>query len=140
MRNPTKKDRRKRQGMLSLELLLVLPVILIVVLAGVEFSLMFLAKQQLTAASREGARVASVGGNAMEVQNVVYFYLGAGNWQKATVQTILTDQSGNPLPSGAPVRVIVSIPAAQAVPDILGPFGFSIAQDVISAQTTMRKE
>ena len=54
--------------------------------------------------------------------------------------SVLTDDMMQPLPSGAAVSVTVSLPTAQAVPNLLAPVGISIANDVSVAQTVMRKE
>jgi hypothetical protein len=52
----------------------------------------------------------------------------------------LTDSSGNPLPSGEPVAVWVSLPATAAVPNLLRYIGYDIAQETLVARTVMRKE
>jgi Flp pilus assembly protein TadG len=129
-----------RDGSISLEFLLILPVALMLTLAMAEFSLIFVARQQLTAASREGARVAAIGGSAQDVSDAVSTYLGTGVLGNAQVTSVLTDANNNPLPSGAPVQVVVTLPTAQAVPDFLAPFGFTVTNDVIIAGTIMRKE
>jgi Flp pilus assembly protein TadG len=129
-----------RPGSLSLEFLLILPIALTITLAMVEFSLIFVARQQLSAASREGARVAAIGGSSDDVNAAVATFLGTGILGQATVASVLTDDQGNPLPSGAPVQVVVTLPTAQAVPDMLAPFGFTVGNDVITARTIMRKE
>lgn len=134
------RTRRPRTGSLTMELLLVLPILMVLVLAMLEFSLIFVARQQLTAASREGARVAAIGGTAPEVQAAVRTFLGQGTLAAATVTSVLLDSKGEPLPSGAPVQVVVTLPTAQAVPNLLAPFGFSLADDVLYARTIMRKE
>jgi Flp pilus assembly protein TadG len=130
----------KRAGYLAIELLFVLPIIVIMVLAMVEFSMILVARQQLTAASREGARVAAIGGTTADIDNAVHTYLGTGSLAAAQVVPVITDDMNNPLPSGAPVQVTVQIPTAQVVPNLLAPIGFSIANDVLVAQTIMRKE
>jgi len=122
------------------ELLLALPVLLAVLLGVVEFSLMLVAQQQLVTASREGARVAAQGGAQADVVQAVDQFLGTGSLSNATVVAVLTDASGQPLPSGQPVSVTVSLPATQAVPDLLAFIGFSIAGNTLAAQAVMRKE
>ena len=126
--------------MLAMELLVVLPLLMVVILATIEFSSLLMVRQQLQAASREGARVASLGGNSLQVQAAVSNFLGTGPLGAAQVNSVLTDQSGNPLPSGAAVSVNLSLPTAQVVPDLLAPFGFTLANDTTVAQTVMRKE
>ena len=129
-----------RKASVALELLLVLPIGVVISLAIVEFSMILMVRQQLSAASREGARVASVGGTELEIDLAVRTFLGTGTLSKAKVTSVLTDPGGTPIPSGMPVQVVVSLPTATAVPDMLAPFGFSIADDIVYARTIMRKE
>jgi Flp pilus assembly protein TadG len=129
-----------RRGTVALELLLVLPIVLGVLLATVEFSMLLVAQQQLLVASREGARAAAQGGTLSDVQNAVQVFLGQGNLSQASLQATLTDATGQPLPSGSPVAVALSLPATQAVPDLLAFLGFSIRSETLTAATVMRKE
>lgn len=133
------KKQSDRNGTLTIELLFVLPVAVILILAMVEFSMILVARQQVAAASREGGRVAAIGGNQMEIEAAVETFLD-GNLSGAMVQSQITDAFGTPIPSGGTVTVVVSVPTAQAVPNLLAPFGFSIANDVIHASTKMRRE
>jgi Flp pilus assembly protein TadG len=125
---------------MALELLLVMPILLALLLGMIEFSLLFAVRQQLTTASREGARVGALGGDQLAVEQAVRNVLGAGNLSGAQIQSILTDDLGQPLPSGSPVQVTVQIPATQAVPDLLGFIAVSFSDQVIIAQSVMRKE
>ena len=131
---------RRRGGSLTLELLFVLPILMAVLLGTIEFSMFGLARQQLVAASREGARVAALGGTQGETIAAVQLFLGNGQLQNATIVTTLQDKSGNPIQSGSPVTVTVAVPATQAVPDLLAFLGISLVNENIIAQTTMRKE
>ncbi len=130
----------RRAGSLTVELLLVLPVLLAFLLGMVEFSMILLARQELLTASREGARVAALGGSSSDVEQATRLFLGTGSLAQANVQSVLTDAGGMPLHSGSPVAVTVSIPAGQAVPDMLAFIGLSIANDTLAAQSVMRKE
>ncbi len=132
--------RRARRAGAALELLLVLPVLLSLLVAMVEFSLLLVARQQLAGASREAARVAAQGGDLAAVQAAASLYLGTGNLANAQVLANLTDEGGMPLPSGAPVVVTVQVPATQAAPDLLAFVGLSLMDETLSAQTVMRKE
>jgi Flp pilus assembly protein TadG len=118
----------------------VLPILLALITGTVEFSLLLGARQQLLAASREGARVAAQGGDAAEVEQAVRTFLGQGNLQAAQVQSALTDAAGNPLSTGDSVQVVVSVPATQATPDLLAFVGVSLHDQVLVARTVMRKE
>jgi Flp pilus assembly protein TadG len=132
-------EKRRRRGSLTLELLLVLPILLLVLLAIIEFSIWAVAQQQLLTASREGARVAALGGSRDDVEQAVRVFLG-GKFDNATIDAVLTDDQGQPVAAGQPVQVVVSLPATDAVPDLLPLAGFSIRGQSISAGTVMRKE
>jgi Flp pilus assembly protein TadG len=121
-------------------LLLTLPLLLALVAALVEFSLVLAARQQLSAASREGARVAALGGDLQAVTLAAQRVLGTGSLSQAQVSAVLTDAGGLPLPSGEPVQVTVQIAAGQVAPDLLGLIGFSLRRQTLTAATVMRKE
>ena len=117
-----------------------LPVLLAFLLGMLEFSMLLIVRQELLTASREGARVAAQGGGAADVEQAARVFLGTGSLSRANVVSVLTDDTGTPLPSGSPVAVTVSIPASQAVPDLLAFVGLSIRNETLAAQTVMRKE
>jgi hypothetical protein len=131
---------RHRRASLAVELLFVLPLLLLVLLGTVELSLWLTAQQQVALASREGARAAARGGNAQAVLQAVQQVLGPNRAPAAQVQATLTDASGQPLPSGAAVSVLVALPAGRVVPDLLGLAGLSIANETLASQTVMSKE
>ena len=139
-RTPAARRRTARKGSFTLELLFVLPILLAVLLGTIEFSMFGLARQQVVAASREGARVAALGGSDQDVLQAAQRFLGNGQLANATIQVGITDITGNPIPSGQPVQVTVSVPANLAAPDLLAFIGFSIKNETIAAQTVMRKE
>jgi hypothetical protein len=130
----------RRSGSLSLELLLVFPILVALLLATIEFSMLAVVRQQVLTASREGARVAAQGGDASEVERAVHVFLGGGTLANAEVQTVLTDDKGNPLFPGDPVTVLVRVPADRAVPDLLPFIGQSIRGEFVVGCTVMRKE
>jgi Flp pilus assembly protein TadG len=130
----------RRGGTVALELLFALPVLLTVLLGVIEFSLLVVAQQQLATACREGARVAAQGGTLDDVTQAVQQFLGTGVLSNATIVAVLTDDSGQPIPSRSPISVTVSLPANQAAPDLLAFIGFSIGGKALAAQTVMRKE
>ena len=130
----------RRRGTVALELLFVLPVLLLVVLAIIELSLLLGAEHRLTAASREGARVAALGGGPQEIEQAVRLHLGQGVFQQATITAVLRDARGRPLHSGEPVAVDVKIAAQSAIPDLLCFIGFSIKGQTLCGHTVMRKE
>lgn len=135
-----REPRRARRGVLAVELLFVLPILLGLLLATVEFSMLLVAEQQILIASREGARVAAQGGDVPDIQAAVQTFLGQGVLSQATVTAVLTDLAGQPIPSGSAIAVTVSLPARQAVPDMLVFLGYSISGDTLVGTTIMRKE
>lgn len=130
----------RRGGTLSVELLFVFPVLLAVLLATVEYSLWLTAQQQVSLASREGARVGATGGTGDDVNRIVRLVLGDARYQQAQVDANLIDPAGVPLPVGEPVTVSVRLPASAVVPDLLAFVGISIRNQYLVSQTVMRKE
>jgi Flp pilus assembly protein TadG len=121
-------------------MLVLLPVFITLLLAVVQISLMLAVSHQLAAASREGARVAAQGGDEQEIDDAVRRSLGNGRLSQATIDKVLTDDKGRPLHSGEPVVVMVSIPAADAVPDLLRFIGWTLDDETFRGRTIMRKE
>lgn len=132
--------RRTRRGSMSVELLFVLPILLAVLLGTVEFALWLSAQQQVVLASREGGRVAATGGSLDQVNEAVHLTLGDARFANATVQATLTDEFGAPIAPGQPVTVLVQLPAATVVPDLLVFIGITIRDQSLIAQTVMLKE
>lgn len=136
--------RQRRRGILALELLLILPILLLLVLAMVQFSMTLQARQQLVAASREGCRVAAIGGDLGEVERTIRRTLGQGRLLDADIE--LTDEAGKAIeagqavPSGESVAVWLRIPTVAVVPDLLRFMGYSIKDDELVARTLMRRE
>jgi Flp pilus assembly protein TadG len=128
---------QRRPGAIhAVELLLLLPIVLGLLVAMVEYSMILSIDQQLAVASREGARVASQGGSAVEVEAAARLVLGTGSVnQGAVVTSQLTDVSGNP------VAVQVAIAdASTVVPDMLRFVGFSINGTPLAGTAVMRRE
>lgn len=132
--------RPRRRAALTLELLFVFPILLVLLLAAVEFSLWLSAQERIDLAAREGARVAATGGGAGDVETAVRNTLGPQRFAVATLRADLTDASGDPLPSGEPVSVTVAVPAGAVVPDLLAYAALSIRGQTIAARVVMRKE
>jgi Flp pilus assembly protein TadG len=130
----------RREGALAIQLLFVLPILFAFFFGMIEFSMLLIVRQQLLTASREGARVAALGGSSDDVQQSTQLFLGTGSLSQATIESVLTDANGRPLHTGDPVLVTVTLQATQAVPDLLAFIGFSISNETIVAQSVMRKE
>jgi Flp pilus assembly protein TadG len=126
--------RAGRRAALTIEVLLIMPVLLMVLLAVVEFSLLIVAGQRLADASARGARAAAQGASLPEIRKVVQISLGKGNLSAAKVSAFV------PPHAGQPVEVVVQLPAAQAVPDLLSFVGFSIKNTNLSRRTSLPKE
>lgn len=87
-----------RRGSVAAELLLLTPIILGLILAVVEIGMMTAANEHLAAASREGCRVAALGGGPEEIIRAVQNHLGQGNLVTAQISAVLTQQSdGTPI-------------------------------------------
>jgi len=129
--------RTKRRGLLAMELLLALPILLALVLAVVQFALLLSARQQVTVAAREAARVAALGGSPADVRRVVDRFVGP---EVGTVTARMTDTAGTPLPPGEPVEVAVRVPTRRMVPELLGMIGFGLGDRELVARAIMRKE
>jgi hypothetical protein len=128
---------RRRRGILAIELLFALPLLMALLLAMVQFSVLISAQQQVTAAAREAARVAALGGSPQDVRTTVDRFLGPC---RAAVSATFTTTSGDPIPAGDPVEVIVQIPTGRMVPEFLGFIGFSMRNTKLTAVSVMRKE
>ncbi|HEY7326753.1 MAG TPA: TadE family protein [Gemmataceae bacterium] len=90
--------RTPRSGSIAVELLLLTPVLFGLILAVVEFGMMIAANEQLAGASREGCRVAALGGGPDEIVRAVQNHLGQGNLIRAQISVILTQQQdGTPI-------------------------------------------
>ena len=160
---------RKRLGaLLSIELVIALPILLIVILASVEFTFMLLGSQALTAAANVGARQAALPStSSSQVEDTVYMALSSWRWAQnkndlAVVVYVDQDDNGqiendervfqtNTLsdaaevlanaPTGTVVQVTLRLPAPAAAPDLLGIFpGLSIKGQELTASFVTRKE
>lgn len=131
--------------MLAFELVLVLPLLLMVVLAMAQFSMLLTARQELLAACREGARVASHGGDrdvaATEAESTVRRLLGDGRLAGSEVHVSwLPDDPGRPENGRERVEVVVAVPATLAAPNFLGWTGFTLNGQFLTAVTVMNVE
>ena len=130
----------KRCGsLLTMELLLVFPIILILLLGMIELTALVIAKQRIQVSAREGARVAALGGSDFEIDSVIQQSLGIH-----AVDTQVTISAEAPLGtlaperSGVSMRVIVTDPVRSLLPWSIDPFG--LAGERMSAQSVTRRE
>ncbi len=131
---------RRRAASLTIELLLLTPVLLTLVVAAVELSLLLAAHQKVEAASAVGARVAAQGGTREEVEKACAEALGRGRIAHAEVRCQLDGEDGLPLPHGSPIECTISVNATEVVPDLLAFIGISLKNTQISGRTLHRKE
>lgn len=158
-----KNNKRQPRGVVTIELILTLPILLISVLAMVEFGVLLSQMKQVELASREGARLAaqqsitdlpsSVGDVANRVERVLqtgdisgycrvilqHNVASAGNPIQMTGPCDCPTPTTPDMPSGtnlAAVRVTVCVEMDQLAPDLLSTLGFSLADKRISQTTT----
>ena len=133
MRKP-KHNLASRRGALSLELVLILPLVATVLFSVCEFSLLFNARQTLVTASRAGARVASLSGaTPADVERAVCEQLGDLH-EHVVIEADLGHCSGDPS------VVVLRMPMHCAAPDLLACFGFCLDDRELVAETVMCKE
>jgi hypothetical protein len=128
-------SRRARRGLATAELSFTLPILLIVLMAIFEFSLLFLARGELVEASREGARVAVLPGASYEtVEWAVRQNLTPRLRGSAEIEIAGGDRAGEL------TTVAVRVPMQLASPDLLWPIGYSLKGQSLFAETRMMRE
>jgi hypothetical protein len=132
---PLRKSTRSRRGVLSLELILTLPILLIVLMGLIEFTVLFYSRSLVVEATRVGARKASLPGATAEsveaeVRNVLSPRLQTGIQVGVDVG----------LHSGDVVVVSVQTPMTSASPDLLWPIGLSLNGRNLYSETRMIRE
>lgn len=141
-----------RYGVLSLELVLVLPLMLVALLATVQFGKYFANLQELAFATRVGAEEAAKtsGLSTMEGDPVPANVVQAVDQQLAAfgvtrriivlehnaggIPVSLVDPAGAPIPTklspvppGQYVRILITVPKADIMPELLKVFGLHLA-------------
>lgn len=155
--------RNQRRGVITLELILIMPIMIIFVVAAVEFGVLLAQVKQVEFASREGARLAAqqtptnLSSAVGTVSNRVERVLQTGNipgYCKVILQHNVAAAS-NPtqstgscncptpttptLPTGtnlAAVRVTVCVGMEKLAPDFLSSLGLSLNGKIVSQTTT----
>ncbi len=132
-----RRGRRRVGALLSAEMLIVTPVVMVMAFGMVEASLLISSYNQLKHASAVGARVCSVSPGDCRAAVT------------AAVQEVLIDErliehveivcedSGL---SGEICRVTLSIEMSEAAPNLLAALGFSLVGRELNVATAMRKE
>jgi Flp pilus assembly protein TadG len=143
---------RARRGMLSVELVLTLPLLLMVVVGAVLLTQMLMSHQAISAAAGNGAREATMpGASADSVREIVL--RSVAGWRLATdpndvavairVNGVSLASDPGALAAAGPgdeVSVTVGVATVKAVPDMLRTFGLSIAGRRLESTIRMRKE
>lgn len=165
---PRQAAHRRRGALLSIELVLTLPVLILVTLGALEFSFLLMGSQAITAGANVGARQAALpSATAAQVNQAVYQSLASWRWaqpQDGFLQVLIfvdTDNDGdlelvsdsldspanwdpdNELPNaaaGTAIQVTVNLPSTAASPDLLSITGISIQGQELTASFVTRKE
>jgi Flp pilus assembly protein TadG len=109
----------QRQGAATVEFAVVVPLLTLLVLGMIEYAQVVNVSQQVSSASRRGARLAArnTTGNVSQVQDFVADYVTGNLPQASAIQVYVSNSSGvhlsgselNSIPSGAPLAVEVSL-------------------------------
>ncbi|WP_254511048.1 TadE/TadG family type IV pilus assembly protein [Anatilimnocola floriformis] len=152
MKQFTKKRRTRQGAVLALELIMVLPILLMVLLATVEFGILLMSSQGVGAAAAHGSRNSALPSSSKaSVEAAVNAALDGYIWQSAQETVIYVDSGGgfvkdisgtvlSSAPSGSIVSVTVNVESDQAAPDLLKYFGISLAGKEITTTYVTRKE
>ena len=128
-------EAKRRYGYLSMELALTLPILGIVLMGLLEFTLLFYGRTLVVEASRTGARVATMPGVTPEEVDAAIRQTLSPVMQDA--MTITVDPGED---SGDVVSVAVAVPMRAASPDLLWPIGFSLQGRELYSETRMLRE
>lgn len=127
---------RRKGAIMSMELVLVLPILIGLLLAIVEFSMIWSASQLVKQAASAGCRTATFQGSDMPaIRHAVEVALQ----KNALIQNYRLSVQGGPY-SGDEVTVTIEVPMQAASPDLLGILGFRLAGRKLGSQTVMRRE
>lgn len=137
-----KDTKRGERGSELVEFALVFPLLLMVVLAIVDFGFLFQRYEVVTNAAREGARVAVLPGySSADIQNRVGSYAAAGGLPIAPTVTV-TDSTITAGPTTWPAKTVsVAYPHQYVfLGGIASWFGGSLTSVTLTAASTMRTE
>ncbi|MES2788063.1 MAG: TadE family protein [Planctomycetota bacterium] len=126
---------RRRRGLLTIEMLIVLPILFTVLLAVFEFSILFFARSSVVQACRAAARRASLGvTDQEEIEDVVRRVLSPNLQYNHTVYFIPAERAGEITTVG------LTVPMSTAAPDLLWPIGFSLQGRFLIEETSVVRE
>ncbi len=126
---------RRRRGVLTIEMLMVLPILIIVLMAVFEFSILFFARSSVVQASRLAARQASLGTMSQEeLEELVSRVLTPALQRGHEVYLIPAQRAGEITTVG------LRVPMSSAAPDLLWPVGFSLQGRYLAEETSLVRE
>jgi Flp pilus assembly protein TadG len=130
----SRRGRRRLGAVLSMELILVLPIVLALVFSIIEFGMLWAASRRVEDAAAAGCRTASFrGADETAIRRAVERTLGRptliANYSINIQQDVLNE-----------VSVSVAVPMRSAAPDLLRFVGFALDGRLLSSQSVMRKE
>jgi TadE-like protein len=127
--------RASRVGILSMELLLTLPVLMILLLGAVELAWLYRGYGVVQKASMAGAQAAEVtGADHQSIRAAVRHALGAELQPSADIEIRRQEFTGNVLSCG------IRIPMEACAPNLLWPVGFDIGGESIECVTAVGNE
>jgi hypothetical protein len=148
---PAPQKNSRKGAVLSVELVMVLPILLFVLLAFIEFGLMLMSQQGLAAASSLGARQAALtGATETSVTATVDNALTGWSWKANRELVVLVDgvkidpfvgpdQIAN-APTGSVISVSVNVKTDKAAPNLLKWIGIDTAGKDLTTTYVTRKE
>lgn len=127
---------RRIGAVLSMELVIVLPIVIALCVGMVELSLLWSASHRAQSAAAAGCRVATYPGATMHaVRQAIESQLQ----KRPLVQSYQVDVAGGAR-TGDEIAVTVTLPQVACSPDLLRPFGYSLQGKVVTARSVMRRE
>ena len=127
--------RRRRHGVLTIEMIMVLPILITVLMGVFEFSILFFARSSVVQACRVAARQASLGvADQADIENVVNQVLSPSLQHDHEVYIIPAQRSGEITTVG------LRVPMAVAAPDMLWPIGFSLQGRYLAEEISLVRE
>jgi Flp pilus assembly protein TadG len=151
----TRTHNRSRKGaVLSLELIMVMPILLMVLLATVEFGILLMSSQGVGAAAAVGSRNAALPSSSRaSVVSAVDSALVGYVWKNTRQIEVFVDSGAGFVkdtavpgtllqnaPSGSVVSVTVNVEMDNAAPDLLKYFGLSLNNKYLRTTYVTRKE
>lgn len=135
MKSAVSRSSNRRGAILSMELVLILPILLLLIFSMVEFSMLMSARTRVANAAQSGSRLMCINGAGVdEVKDKVTSLLGPA----LAINCSITVQPAQY--AGQIGRVTVRVPMKNASPDLLWIAGFSLDDRSIDADAPMVME